>query len=1096
MAEITKPQYDLRNKVYKSNLVQPVAQQPLGASDYDTSEDKVWDAVTSGIGVFAELFEKSSLAADKIQARQLVMKKIEHSQELDQQLKMHLAKTDPSQIKLGDVIDKLKNGNLVIGENLDIKINPLALPSDIPDRVRELTELEYMRIDGALYSSLLEHTEKAQEAQDNFVLNKELLNLSNLLSEQLNKGLPEDENMNSPIFNKLLQSAFMALDDRESYGSFDPIEIKKGKQQIIQLFLERKYKSDLLKNKDKAIENAQKGFYKWTGNLNIQGVYPEKKGDVVTIGLAPKYYMNDALTKKSIEERENEENRKKGIEENKYKILREHNPNNEEYNEDVLRKELIKADVEPWQIEKMLFQNDAVVQRLEELDIAEEDKRKKVDAGILITEIALLNLRDREAFYNKYTNIENGQRISKSNEDLEKITGNKFLTEDYINKFIAGNIKYDQRKEEEDKRFEQSLLVQNEELDIKVNPNSDKYFIHRFGIFDKEGNLSLNKEAVDNDIRWKTLFPIPSERYKKVTELLFISQAQILSEEKTEEREQKKAKADNNDILNAKQQIIRNKINNIGTDVILNKEILPNKKLTIEQEIEIGSFDLKSQNVLDIVNKVTQDSVAVLQENLTYLKNEKKEPYLKDFIILAEKTVTDRLKELNEKPLDLAFIETKQDKKDDIDWEAIDLWYEQKGITRGSNLVPRYMIDDFTKKFNDSKNYQEVANLKNFIQSKFNEKGGEKAFYEVQQNLPDVLSAFLDIDLEYVNSKAEIFEAIKSNVAGNVANDPTSKNVNRLIMQALEKSFPAQFESQARRNNHVKLIERVYNAEKLKSVYEENSTTVNRVIKDLYGDYEVLENTMNTKLVFPKKLLAPYALNDKHMRQSIPWFVFKQQKAGKKIGIQGINEYKDNSLIEILRDILKPDGGGGNLDWTVVNDINQGTKVMLVHRVNHITKIIGTMTADDEPIKYSRDETIENFASKDVAEYADSFNDEWDKLSLWSFVEADFSREKFLDFYNNRNKYMKRPTFIGSNVLSGSLSREASDPGRREMELFFIPLGEKILEFEKRNNREIELEELEELYEKELSNRYTIEDRYLTTINKWATEYMQSFGSN
>ena len=211
---------------------------------------------------------------------------------------MHLAKTDPSQIKLGDVIDKLKNGNLVIGENLDIKINPLALPSDIPDRVRDLTELEYMRIDGALYSSLLEHTEKAQEAQDNFVLNKELLNLSNLLSEQLNKGLPEDENMNSPIFNKLLQSAFMALDDRESYGSFDPIEIKKGKQQIIQLFLERKYKSDLLKNKDKAIENAQKGFYKWTGNLNIQGVYPEKKGDVVTIGLAPKYYMNDALTKK------------------------------------------------------------------------------------------------------------------------------------------------------------------------------------------------------------------------------------------------------------------------------------------------------------------------------------------------------------------------------------------------------------------------------------------------------------------------------------------------------------------------------------------------------------------------------------------------------------------------------------------------------------------------------------------------------------------------------------------------------------------------------------------------------------------------------
>ena len=78
MAEITKPQYDLRNKVYKSNLVQPVAQQPLGASDYDTSEDKVWDAVTSGINVFAELFEKSSLAADKIQARQLVMKKIEH----------------------------------------------------------------------------------------------------------------------------------------------------------------------------------------------------------------------------------------------------------------------------------------------------------------------------------------------------------------------------------------------------------------------------------------------------------------------------------------------------------------------------------------------------------------------------------------------------------------------------------------------------------------------------------------------------------------------------------------------------------------------------------------------------------------------------------------------------------------------------------------------------------------------------------------------------------------------------------------------------------------------------------------------------------
>ena len=367
--------------------------------------------------------------------------------------------------------------------------------------------------------------------------------------------------------------------------------------------------------------------------------------------------------------------------------------------------------------------------------------------------------------------------------------------------------------------------------------------------------------------------------------------------------------------------------------------------------------------------------------------------------------------------------------------------------------------------------------------------------WEVQQKLSPELSAYLDIDSKNIKNKSELWDYLRTpqtpDKAGLANNRPAMVDI--YISNVLQNSFPAQFESSVRRDNHAKLLRKAVEWEFDRSRQEYNEDTVQRVADDLYGKYTTVDTGSAAKLTMPNSVLAPYRITKSVMRDAKPFFLRKQQKLGKKIGIQGLNEQQGKSLLKIAENVLS--GNGGSLDWGVVNGNDGGTRVVLMHYPDgsdrRLGRIVADLTADGEPIRYNEDQTVQNFISGPVAEWADASNDTFDKINIPFVWNADFSRERIMGFVNNSEKYRKEAHYTGANFLDGSITREfATDPGRREMDAFIIPLGEKIKAFEIENKREININELEIMYDEQLNTMYTVGDRYTNSIGTWLKEFI------
>ena len=1114
MANIVKPQYDTRSQVYNSNLVQPAKRQPQDVSEIDTSEAKVWDAVTSGIGVFAELFEKSSLASDKIQAKSLIMEKIAHTQKLDELLKLHLVNTDPSQIKLGEVIDKLKNGNLKIGSNLDIDINPLKLPDDINDRVKGLIDVEYMRIDGGLYSSLLAETEKAQSKQDNAVLNKEVENLGSILRGVLLEDHPENEKINSGIFTELLNSAFISLDDRESYGTFDKFEIEAGKQKIVQEFLKTKYFSDFKKDRDGTLVKASQGYYQWSGSLGKLGVPPSEDNTSTTIHLSTDIYHNEALAlqRRQLTQDQTKKNQQNELEFVKFQGIYGGLKYPGGSNEDMLS-ELGKLDIpqyrkEQWKnIENASFAAREVAKR--KATTAEEKTKADKESQDELQRISNLSLRNQSQFEATYTTLNfDGEIVSKTNAELKEITGHDYITSKYIDSIIAINYKADEQKKEHDRNRQ----IQNDANELKLsqksflstyslsagNVESASHYNVKFGTKnEKTGEVSINMEAVNADKEFVETFPNKTERKIAAEKILAKAISTLDSDWKKNRAKEKREEV----TPNAQKRLLFN----IGRDAsasldkaneLVTTDPYRDKSPTKDQRNQYFSVKHRVNTIKEIADRVASRTPEELISDLDKVKNLDSDAFTTVIANPVKNILQKRQKEMQENHLGLAFQESGQIAnfgKSLIDWDEIDKWYKEHNMSRGGQLVPNIMKEQYQKGITEAKNYVVMRDVVEGINAQYGIEDGEKALWEVQQGLKPEFSALLDIDIKNIKSIPRYFEYLQSadepDKTGYRKGNPS--DVDHKILIALENSFPAQFESLKRKGNHAKLIRLMVDNEVNRSRGEYNEETVERVVNDLYGRYTTVKTGSSAKLVFPNDVLSPYNITSSMIRNSKPWFLIQKQKAGMKIGIKGLNEHRDRTLLKIAENVLS---GNGNMDWGVINGRNGGTRVVLMHFPSNgdkrLGKIVADLTADGETINYTQEESVRNFASSEVAEFADAQNDAHDTIS---WLGPDFSRERFLEFYHNKEKYMKTGQHLGGNFLGGKLTRETTDPGRREQEMFFIPLGEKIVAFEERNNRKITLTELEELYEKELDKHYEFEDQYMLTITKWLNDYVNNF---
>jgi hypothetical protein len=971
MATIIKPQYDIKPTVYTGTPVQTSTNQAQDTSNVDTSEAKVWDSVVNGLGVFAELFEKSSITSDKIQARSLIADKVKNAQFLSQQLNLHLADSDPEDIKLGNVVSKVQNGEFFIGKDKNIAINPLKIPDETNDNVRSMVASEYMRIDGGLMNQLLGLVDEAQTIQDTKVLAGEVANMSVLFNQIFNDANPENDDMNEGKVTQVLQAGFLALDDREGNGTFTRYEIEEGKRSLVKHALRLKYLHDKNQDRDGTIKKANLQEYKWSGRLDVRGKNPEDTS--VTIHLEPNVYENDETSLAN-----------RGIAES-YKVKEE---------------------------DKLLKQN---------LFLARRD--------LAITDVTGASL---------------------------------FVTEFGISE------------------------------NIPSEGGPDRNSVYR-----------LNRDAINKDEAWINAFPNETRREIAATKLLMNAQKITDRDHKAQLSEIKKGII----IPSQFDSIMRNTasqyMGNIGKEnSIVNPDPFGGKNPTTKQRNEYNALVNRLKTITGFANGIkgrTPNEIVLDIDNIKKLN--KIDLYTNNISTKVLDIAQKRHQRMIDTPLDIAFEEMDQIGKEDIDWIKIDKWYESHGLLRNGQLVPKSINKAFVKEINNAKNYIDLQNIIGMIKGQYNSDNEDKALYEIQSNLPPAKSAFLDIDLDTIDDKAPLWEYLnatdKPDNAGFVEGD--SANTDRYILNALNNSFPAQFESHVRRNKHAQLIREYLSWEVGNSSKEYTDDTVKRVVSDLYGNYTVADMGADAKVVFSNKDLAPYRVNASMMKNSKTWAIKQKSNLGQKISIRGLNEFSDKSLLEVAKKVM---AGDGNMDFAVINSSDGGTRVVLVHWKDggrkEIGRIVANVTANDKVITYSKEHSIKNFVSESVGQYADANDDSWDNINFWLVGRGDQDIEKFRGYYKNRVQLSKKQKHaIGANVLDGSLTREASQqPGKRELDFFVIPLMEKIEAFELENNRAVTQPEWEQMYAKQKEKLFGFQDGVSTTVMDMLNSYVNSFGTN
>jgi len=195
MAELTKPQYSnpksypSDRKIYQVQPARTDFTRPSEVPDQMFGVANVFKALGQGIKDNQLANEKSQQTANRLQAKDLIVRKMKHHRNLMTKLSMNLDKTAPEHLVLNDLVDKigdidgLGETQLYLGENLDVRISPMMLPDDLNEEVSFLTEEAFVRMDTELLSKLIEGVNAAQTKQDLNYLTREQRNFRSKLEQ-------------------------------------------------------------------------------------------------------------------------------------------------------------------------------------------------------------------------------------------------------------------------------------------------------------------------------------------------------------------------------------------------------------------------------------------------------------------------------------------------------------------------------------------------------------------------------------------------------------------------------------------------------------------------------------------------------------------------------------------------------------------------------------------------------------------------------------------------------------------------------------------------------------------------------------------------
>ena len=184
MAELTKPQYS-NPKSYPSDRkiyqVQPARSdfaRPSEVPDQMFAVANVFKALGEGIDNYQTLYKQSEDTANQLQARDLINQKIKHTANLKELLALHLPNTKYQDLKLGDVIKKVRTmdlenrSDLNIGATNEHNISIMQMPENLSPEVKAMVEDTFIRQDVDFMSSLMGQVENVQSNQSAIVLSQ------------------------------------------------------------------------------------------------------------------------------------------------------------------------------------------------------------------------------------------------------------------------------------------------------------------------------------------------------------------------------------------------------------------------------------------------------------------------------------------------------------------------------------------------------------------------------------------------------------------------------------------------------------------------------------------------------------------------------------------------------------------------------------------------------------------------------------------------------------------------------------------------------------------------------------------------------------
>jgi len=459
MAQIQKPDYSKitsRSQVYN---VQPQQEAYRGADpnagQVDLSTGQIFDKLVDSIGNFTELHLRSEQTANQLQARDIINKKIKHTQNLKELLFLHLPNTKYQDLKLGDVLSKVRKmdlegkSDLNIGATNEHNVSIMQLPENLNPEVKAMVEDTFIKQDSNFLSSLMGQVENVQSEQATLILsNYEADFKAGLFRDYYTTNTRSEGNaLAVPRLNTL----FAEIDALAKTNSWTVLEIEAKKQSAGQIMLQHEFDQSYFRegNSSRSSEQIRKDVIKYAK----KGDFHYLDGDNKEVYLDPTYYK-DRVFNHTEQERINNINTRKHdkLERQKVNLSRAIRKKVYEGNFalEPFYRELIEND------EYSEIERDHIFNRLhaEEIRILNEDAtvdEKELNNRLLDKLSTITGELGTDSEFEKNIatyatkNIKTGEWEPKSREDLRKLTELPNFEQrhirDYITAYNQGQIK-------------------------------------------------------------------------------------------------------------------------------------------------------------------------------------------------------------------------------------------------------------------------------------------------------------------------------------------------------------------------------------------------------------------------------------------------------------------------------------------------------------------------------------------------------------------------------------------------------------------------------------------------------------------------------